>query len=149
MAKRAAEDPRLVRVTKICLALPGAEREYNGQHAAFRVRKRTFAYYLDDHHGDGIVAVTGKVLPGDNAALTASDPKRFYMPAYIGPRGWVARRLDVGKIDWDEVRELLTHSYKLIVPGRRIARGGAETRRGTAKKPGRSAAGDGPESITG
>jgi phosphoribosylglycinamide formyltransferase-1 len=134
MPKRAAEDPRLVRVTKICLTLAGAEREYNGQHAAFRVRKRTFAYYLDDHHGDGIVAVTGKVLPGDNAALAASDPKRFYMPAYVGPRGWVALRLDVGKIDWDEVRELLTHSYVLIAPrrSRRKAPGDA-AHRGTRR----------------
>jgi predicted DNA-binding protein (MmcQ/YjbR family) len=128
MPKRAAEDSRLVRVTKICLALPEAEREYNGRHAAFRIRKRVFAYYLDDHHGDGIVAVTCKVLPGDNAALTASDPKRFYIPSYVGPRGWVALRLDVGKIDWDEVRELLTHSYVLIAPGRRRAPGDAAHR---------------------
>ncbi len=128
MPKRPAEDSRLVRVTKICLALPGAEREYNGQHAAFRIRKRVFAYYLDDHHGDGIVAVTGKVLPGDNARLAASDPTRFYVPAYIGPKGWVALRLDVGKIDWDEVGELLTHSYVQIAPGQRRARGDAAHR---------------------
>ena len=121
MPKRAAEDSRLVRVTRICLALPEAEREYNGQHASFRIRKRVFAYYLDDHHGDGIVAVTCKVLPGDNAALTASDPKRFYIPSYVGPRGWVALRLDVGKIDWDEVGELLTHSYVQIAPKRLAA----------------------------
>lgn len=120
MPKRADEDPRLARVTKICLALPQAEREYNGQHAAFRIGKRTFAYYLDDHHGDGIVAVTCKVLPGDNAALAASDPKRFYIPSYVGPKGWIALRLDLGKVDWDEVSELLTHSYTLIAP-RRLA----------------------------
>jgi predicted DNA-binding protein (MmcQ/YjbR family) len=129
MPKRAAEDSRLVRVSKICLALPGAEREYNGQHAAFRIRKRTFAYYLDDHHGDGIVAVTCKVLPGDNTALVASHPKKFYIPAYIGPKGWVGLRLDVGKIDWDEVSELLTHSYvQIALKGRRGTPGDAAHR---------------------
>lgn len=47
------------------------------------MRKKTFAYYLDDHHGDGIVAVTCKVLPHDNAVLAAADPARFYLPAYL------------------------------------------------------------------
>lgn len=81
------EDRRLVRLTKICLALPEAARTVMGRHAAFLVRKKTFAYYLDDHHGDGIVAVTCKVLPGDNARLIGADPGRFYMPAYVGARG--------------------------------------------------------------
>ena len=121
MAKRSVEDARLVRLTKIALALPEATRQLAGRHAAFLVRKRTFAYFLDDHHGDGIVAVTYKVMPGDNAALAAAQPARFYLPAYIGPRGWVALRLDAGKIDWNEVSELLLCSYQLIAPKRLAA----------------------------
>lgn len=85
------------------------------------MRKKTFAYYLDDHHGDGIVAVTCKVLPHDNAVLAAADPARFYLPAYLAPRGWVALRLDVGDVDWDEVAELVTGSYRLIAPKRLAA----------------------------
>jgi phosphoribosylglycinamide formyltransferase-1 len=114
--KASKEDRRLVRLTKICLALPEATRDYNGQHAGFQVRKRTFAYFLNDHHGDGIVAVTCKVLPGDNKALAASNPERFYNPAYIGSKGWVALRLDRGTIDWDEVTELVIGSYRMIAP---------------------------------
>ena len=109
------------------LALPEATRQLAGRHAAFLVRKRTFAYFLDDHHGDGIVAVTCKVMPGDNAALAAAQPARFYIPAYIGPRGWVALRLDAGKIDWDEVSELLLCSYELIAPKRLAAIAKART----------------------
>jgi len=120
MPKRSAEDPRLTRLTKIALALPEATRQIYGSHAQFLVRKKTFAYFLNDHHGDGIVAVTGKVLPGDNKALAEAQPRRFYLPAYIASKGWVALRLDVGKIDWDEVRELLVGSYALIAP-RRLA----------------------------
>ena len=115
-AKAAKEDKRLVRVTKICLALPEATRWYNGQHAGFQVKKRTFAYFLNDHHGDGIVAINCKVLPGDNAAFIKSSPERFYMPAYIGHRGWVGLRLDGGEIDWDEVKELLLDSYRRVAP---------------------------------
>jgi len=110
------EDWRLIRLTSLCLRLPEATRELMGRHAGFYIRKKTFAYFLDDHHGDGIVGVTCKVLPGDNKALVESDPARFYMPAYVASKGWVGLRLDVGEIDWEEVKELVTHSYLLVAP---------------------------------
>ncbi len=110
------EDARLTRVTKICLALPQAVREIHGEHAKFTVRKKTFAYFLKDHHGDGIVGIACKVLPGDNIALIATDPVRFYMPSYIGSKGWAALRLDVGRPDWEEVAELVSGSYLLVAP---------------------------------
>lgn len=116
MPSKKPEDPRLVQITKIALKLPESSRQVHGEHAQFLVRKKTFAYFLNNHHGDGIVAITGKVLPGDNSALANAQPKRFYLPAYIASRGWVALRLDVGKVDWDEVRELLVGSYRLIAP---------------------------------
>jgi len=114
---RSAEDRRrLTHLAKICLALPDATRRDMGHHAAFLVRKKTFSYFLNDHHGDGIVSVAYKALPGENAALAAAQPKRFYLPSYIGPRGWIALRLDVGETDWQEVGELVTVSYRLIAP---------------------------------
>src|SRR5712671_2764467 len=108
------EDERLTRFTKICLGFPRAERETMGSHAGFKVKKKTFAYFVNDHHADGIVGVWCKVLPGDNAALIKADPKRFYMPAYVGPRGWVGLRLDVGRVNGGEVGELVKGSYQLI-----------------------------------
>ncbi|MGH9633426.1 MAG: MmcQ/YjbR family DNA-binding protein [Candidatus Angelobacter sp.] len=116
MAKRSLEKPQLARLTEIALKLPETTRKTYGSHAQFLVRKKTFAYFLDNHHGDGIVAMTGKVLPGDNKALAEAQPRRFYLPAYIGSRGWVALRLDVGKVDWSEVKELLKGSYALLAP---------------------------------
>ncbi|HXM40925.1 MAG TPA: MmcQ/YjbR family DNA-binding protein [Bryobacteraceae bacterium] len=121
MTKAAKEDRRLVRLTKICLALPDATRCCQGRHAGFLVHKRTFAWFLDDHHGDGIVAVACKVLVGDNTALIAAQPDRFYPPAYMAHRGWVALRLDVGEVDWDEVSELIACSYQLVAPKRLAA----------------------------
>jgi hypothetical protein len=118
MATPSKEDPRLTRLSQLALALPEATRLIAGTHAQFLVRKKTFAYFLDDHHGDGIVAVTCKVLPGDNKALVEAQPRRFYLPAYIGSKGWVALRLDMGKIDWNEVKDLLVGSYALVAPKR-------------------------------
>jgi hypothetical protein len=116
MEKQTAEDTRLARLSILALALPEASRQIYGSHAQFLVRKKTFTYFLDNHHGDGIVAVTCKVLPGDNKALVEAQPRRFYLPAYLAARGWVALRLDRGKIDWDEVRDLVAGSYALIAP---------------------------------
>jgi phosphoribosylglycinamide formyltransferase-1 len=118
MAAIVSEDWRLAHLTRICKALPEAARRDSGSHAAFLVRKKIFAYFLNDHHGDGIVSVACKALPGDNTALAAAQPARFYLPAYIGPRGWIALRLDRGKVDWDEVAELVVGSYRLIAPPR-------------------------------
>jgi predicted DNA-binding protein (MmcQ/YjbR family) len=111
-----SKSARLSLLSDICLALPEATRELQGDHAGFRVRKKVFAYFLDNHHGDGIVSICGKALPGDNTALVASDPRKYYLPAYIGPRGWVGLRLDIGKVDWDEVRELIIGSYLQTAP---------------------------------
>ena len=115
------EDPRLARVTAICLALPETGREICNGHGIFRVKKKVFAYYLANHHGDGIVSVACKILPGDNTRLVAADPKRYYLPAYVGPRGWVALRLDVGKPNWSVVAELVKTSYGLTAPKRLAA----------------------------
>ena len=118
MPKPSLEDPRLSRLTQIALALPETTRQIYGSHAQFLVRKKTFAYLLDNHHGDGIVGVTCKVFPGENRSLVEAQPRRFYLPAYVASRGWVGLRLDRAKIDWTEVRDLLRTSYALVAPKR-------------------------------
>lgn len=115
-ADRAQPSPVLTAVSRICLALPEASRELAGDHAIFRVRKRAFAYYLDNHHGDGILAIACKTALGEHEELARQDPERYYVPAYIGPRGWVALRLDRGEVDWEEVADLVAASYRLVAP---------------------------------
>lgn len=114
-------DPRLAKVAKLALALPEVTTKRLGTHASFLVRKKTFAYYLDDHHGDGIVAITCKVAPGDNQLLAKTQAERFYLPSYLAAKGWVALRLDQGEIDWEEVRELLQDSYRRMAPAKLAA----------------------------
>lgn len=108
---------RLKKLSAICLALPQVVREDHGSHATFTVSKKVFAYYLNDHHGDGIVSVCCKVLPGDNERLIAGNPGKFIMPAF-GPRGWVGLRLDRSTVDWPEVKELVRGSYEQTAPKR-------------------------------
>ena len=121
-----SEDRRLAKLTKLCLALPEATVERKGDYATFRVRKKVFAYYLDNHHGDGVVSLCWKAELGENEELAQADPSRFYVPAYIGPRGWAALRLDRGPVDWDEVAELAKASYCAVAPKTLVARLKAE-----------------------
>jgi len=108
----------LERLIEIGDRLPEAVCERGPQHATFLVGTKKFAYFLNDHHGDGIVAVAARAARGENTALIASDPDRFYLPAYVGPRGWVALRLDRPRVDWSEVAEIMTDSYLLAAPKR-------------------------------
>jgi hypothetical protein len=116
IGKRVLGDPkRLARLLGICRALP--EIDISGDaHLALRVRKKIFAYYLDDHHGDGIVSICCKSTLPRQAELVARHPDRYYVPAYVGPRGWVALRLDGRKVDWNEVADLVFTAYRMQAP---------------------------------
>ena len=110
------EESRLRKVSAICMKLPEAERKLSGDHADFRVRGKVFAYFLNNHHGDGIVAVCCKSQLGENVDRVSRDPSRFYLPAYIGARGWFGLRLDLAHIDWGEVTAIVKSSYRLAAP---------------------------------
>jgi predicted DNA-binding protein (MmcQ/YjbR family) len=110
------EDKQLRKLTEICLALPEAERSISGDHATYRVRGKVFAYFLNDHHGDGIVSVCVKSELGENTDRARREPERFYLPAYIGPRGWFGLRLDRGRVSWKEVANIVERSFRLSAP---------------------------------
>lgn len=108
------------RVTEIVAELPEATCT-GDRHLSLAVGRKTFGYFLDDHHGDGIVGVALKAAPGEQEALVRSAPERFYVPAYLGSKGWVGVRLDVGTVDWAEVREMIIDAYRLQAPRRLVA----------------------------
>jgi hypothetical protein len=114
-------DARRDRLVRLCRTLPEATATPHAQHVGFQVRGRTFAWYVDDEHGDGRVAVLCKAPPGENSGLVATDPHRFYLPRYVGNRGWVALRLDLHDVDWGEVAELVADSYRMVAPKRLAA----------------------------
>ena len=127
MAARAASTERILsRLGELCLALPETSCERRGDHTSFRVRKKVFAYFLNDHHGDGIVSLCWKAELGENEELAAAAPKRFYVPAYIGHRGWAAVRLDRGPLDWDELGDFVRASYCAVAPAKLAAQVASE-----------------------
>jgi hypothetical protein len=116
LATRTREDRRLRLLSAVCLGLPEAERTDCGAHADFRVRGKVFAYFLKNHGGDGITAACFKSNLGEHIEHVRRAPDRFYLPRFIGRRGWCGLRLDQGDIDWDEVKALAIVSYNLAAP---------------------------------
>jgi len=112
-----SSESRRKRLVKICEAFPEVVVEIVGeQHIAFRIRKRIFAYYLFDHHGDGMIAFTCKSSLSEQRRMVQDDPDSFFVPAYLGSKGWIAIRLDLDEVDWDTVAELARRAYQEIAP---------------------------------
>jgi predicted DNA-binding protein (MmcQ/YjbR family) len=110
-------DEVAARLRKICLALPeAAERPFGGHTApSYRVREKLFLMTSEDGR-----SMTFKAGPGVQEALVASQPERFFVPPYVGGKGWVGARLDVDH-DWEEIDELIRDSYRLVAPKRLAA----------------------------
>ncbi len=107
------------KLATICLALPEATEKAFGGHttAAFRVRDKIFA--MENEH-DGRLAFTCKAPDGAQRILVGSDPGRFFVPQYVGPKGWIGVWLDHA-VDWGLVADLVTDSYRMIAPKRLAA----------------------------
>jgi hypothetical protein len=47
--------------------------------------------------------------------LVEADPDRYFVPPYVGHRGWLGLRLDRG-IDWDEIAGVAEDAYAEVAP---------------------------------
>ena len=110
----------LERLRAICLELPEVvERPSHGAPTFFVRGKRPFVMVLTDHH-DGRFAIWCAAGVGIQSMLVDADPERFFVPAYVGHRGWLGVRLDRG-VDWDEVAGILEDAYAEIAPAKLVS----------------------------
>jgi hypothetical protein len=113
------DDP-LARLRELCLALPEAtERMSHGEPTWFVRDKKSFVTYADRHHDDRL-AFWCAAPDGAQRTLVASDPERFFVPPYVGQRGWLGVRLDV-EVDWDEIAEIVEDAYRAVAPKKLVA----------------------------
>ena len=111
-------DP-LERLRRVCLALPEVtERVSHGEPTWFVRGRKTFVMYADHHHDD-LLAFWCAAPPGAQRELVVAAPDRFFVPPYVGGRGWLGVRLDV-PLDWAEIAELVEDAYRLIAPARLV-----------------------------
>ena len=105
------------RLRRLCLALPEAVEKEAWGDPTFRVRDKIFAM---EKRGDGRCSLWAKAPPGGQEHLVAADPERFFVPPYVGHKGWIGMRLDQ-RPDWTEVAEVVRRSYRLTAPKRLLA----------------------------
>src|SRR6266480_4415945 len=105
------DDPYLAELRDVCLAFPESSEVEAWGRPTFRAGKKLFAVFSGtDDRPWGVVF---KPEPDERPALL--QDRRFYVPAYFGPSGWLA--LDFGarrRVDWSEVAELMESSYRQV-----------------------------------
>ena len=110
------QDAALARIREICLGLPEtSERLSHGAPTFFVRGKRAFTMVLSNHHGDGRFAIWCAAPDGMQTLLVETDPERFFVPPYVGHRGWLGVRLD-RDLDWGELAGIVEDAYAEVAP---------------------------------
>ena len=103
-------------VRALALALPETnERLSHGMPTFFIRDKKTLCHFHDDHHGDGRLCIWTPAPPGVQDEVVRLEPERFFVPPYVGHRGWIGVNLDVDP-DWEEIAGILADAYRLVAP---------------------------------
>jgi hypothetical protein len=103
----------LERVREVCFGLPGATERPSHGSPAFFVGKRSFVMFMDNHHHDGRLALWCAAAAGVQEALVGADPDRYFVPPYVGHRGWIGVRLDRG-LGWDNVAGVIEDAHEAV-----------------------------------
>jgi hypothetical protein len=110
----------LAKLREICLAFPEtSERLSHGAPTFFVREKRSFLMVLTNHHGDGRFAIWCAAPDGMQKMLVEADAERFFVPPYVGHRGWLGVRLDRG-IHWDELTGIAEDAYADVAPAKLV-----------------------------
>ncbi len=116
--RRTVTRPDLLEKTrKLCLGLPQTSEKEAWGGPTFRVKGKMFAMYMDQHHGDGRVALWVNADAGARDALVEADPRRFFVPPYMGPRGWLGVRLDK-RLGWRRIGDIVEEAWRRTAPKR-------------------------------
>src|SRR5689334_3285594 len=93
-------DAALARVRTICLGFPGTEEKISHGMPSYFVRGKMFLSFVDDHHGGGRLGVWLKSTLEQQRRLVEEEPERFFVPPYVGVKGWVGVVLNAPQTDW-------------------------------------------------
>lgn len=103
-------------VRELCLSFPETQATTSHGHPDFKVAGKTFAHFCVNHHGDGHVALWLRSPEGAQQHYVSLDPQTYFIPQYVGPRGWLGMELNEG-VSWDEVRARVREAWENTAPG--------------------------------
>jgi hypothetical protein len=116
-ASRRDPDAVYAWVRRVLLALPHVEERMSHGEAAWFIRGGRQVATMADHHHDDRFGIWFAAPPDAQAALVGTAPDRFFVPPYVGVRGWVGAWLDV-PVDWEELEGLLRDAHRMVAPSR-------------------------------
>ena len=109
------------RVRRVCLALPEVTEKLSHGEATFFVGTRVFAMMSTDHHDDGHLAVVIPLAESVQEELVGRDPALYYVPPYVGTRGWIG--IELPGLDDARLKQHLHEAWTLVAPKRLASRG--------------------------
>jgi predicted DNA-binding protein (MmcQ/YjbR family) len=124
----------LDRLRTICLRYPEAEETGGVGNPSFKVRGKIFAMRHSVHEV-GRWSMWCKAPPGMQQLVVGNDPKRFFVPPYVGSKGWIGAYLDVEQ-DWEELADLIEESYRMTAPKKLVAQVEGASEPGSLSEPG-------------
>ena len=107
-------EEQLARVRRICAALPETIEKLSHGEPTFFVRKKVYVMFANNHHNDGHIAIWLPVPPGAQGALVQTWPSTFFVPPYVGGKGWVGIELD--QIADEDLADRIAQAWRLIAP---------------------------------
>lgn len=106
---------QLKRARKICMALPEVEEKEAWGSPTFRIKGgKMFAMFVNNHHGDGRIALWLHAPTGVQTMLVQAEPTKFFVPPYMGPSGWIGVHLDQN--DDAELSFHVRQAYCMVAP---------------------------------
>lgn len=109
---------RLKRLREICLALQDATEKEAWGDPTWRIRDKIFAMLKGNYPG-GRPSVWMKAREGVQEMLVGADPESFFVPPYVGHKGWIGVWMDTPRIKWPMVADLIAESHALVGPKRK------------------------------
>ncbi|MBC8160173.1 MAG: MmcQ/YjbR family DNA-binding protein [Roseiflexaceae bacterium] len=109
-------EDQVERVRRICLALPETTERLSHGEPTFFVRKKVFVMFANNHHNDGRIAVWLPVPDGFQAGLIETTPQVFFLPPYVGTRGWVG--IELGHVSDTDLEMHIHLAWELSAPKR-------------------------------
>ena len=108
----------LAKVRAFCLALPDVTEKPSHGAPTFFYKRKVLAYFVDNHHGDGRLALWCAAAKGAQEMLVDSNPDLYFVPPYVGYRGWIGVRLD-RDARWSEIAAVIESGHQSLRSKRR------------------------------